>query len=72
MSITKDLIKQKNQTKKILSKAKTEKPILVEKGLVDFLNEIKKGEITIEQAKDSQEDFNKYLKTIRSGNKTKK
>ena len=29
-----------------------------------------KGEITIEQAKDSQEDFNKSLKTIRRGNKT--
>ena len=42
------------------------------KGPVDFLNEIKKGEITIEQAKDSQEDFNNYLKTIRRGNKTKK
>ena len=37
-----------------------------------FSNEIKKGEITIEQAKDSQEDFNNYLKTIRTGNKTKK
>ena len=24
----------------------------------DFLNKIKKGDITIEQAKDSQEDFN--------------
>ena len=42
------------------------------KGPVDFLNEIRKGEITMEQAKDSQEDFNNYLKTIRRGNKTKK
>ena len=41
------------------------------KGPVDFLNEIKKGEMTIEQAKASQEDFNNYLKTIRRGNKTK-
>ena len=41
------------------------------KGLVDFLNEIKKGEITTEEAKASQEDFNNYLKTIRRGNKTK-
>ena len=32
----------------------------------------KKIIITIEQAKDSQEDFNNYLKTIRRGNKTKK
>ena len=35
-----------------------------------FLNEIKKGEITIEQAKDSQEDFNTYLETIQRENKT--
>ena len=43
----------------------------MKKGPIDFLNEIKKGEITIEQAKASQEDFNNYLKTIRRGNKTK-
>ena len=41
------------------------------KGPVDFLNEIMKGEMTLEQAKHSQEDFNNYLKTIRRGNKTK-
>ena len=41
------------------------------KGPVDFLNEIKKGEITIEQAKASQEDFNNYLKTIRREKKIK-
>ena len=41
------------------------------KGSVDFLNGIKKGEITIEQAKASQEHFNNYLKTIRRENKTK-
>ena len=35
------------------------------KGLLDFLNEIKKSEITIEQSKASQEDFNNSLKTIR-------
>ena len=46
--------------------------IFVQKrGPVDFLNEIKKGEITVEQGKDSQEDFNNYLKQWR-GNKTKK
>ena len=44
----------------------------LEKGPVDFLNEIKTGETTTEQVKDSQEDFNNYLKTIRRGNKTKK
>ena len=44
----------------------------LEKGPVDFLNEIKTGETTTEQVKDSQEGFNNYLKTIRRGNKTKK
>ena len=42
------------------------------KGPVYFLKEIKKSEITIEQAKDSLENFNNYLKTIQRGNKTKK
>ena len=46
--------------------------LIKRKGPADYLNEIKKGEITIEQTKDSQEDFNNYLKTIRRGNKTKK
>ena len=36
-----------------------------------FLNKIKKGEITIKEAKESQKDFNKYLKIIRKGNKNK-
>ena len=40
------------------------------KGPAYFFNEIKKGEITIQQAKASQEDFNNYLKTIRRGSKT--
>ena len=40
--------------------------------LITFLNNIKSGEITIEEAKESQEDFNKYLKKIRRGNETKK
>ena len=43
----------------------------MKKGPVDFLNQIRKGEITIEQAKDSQEDFDNYLKAIRRGNKNK-
>ena len=38
---------------------------------VDFLNEIKNGEITMEQAKASLVDFNNYLKTIRRGKKLK-
>ena len=35
-----------------------------------FLNKIQKRKITIEEAKESQKDFDKYLKTIRKGNKT--
>ena len=35
-----------------------------------FLNKIQKRRITIEEAKESQKDFDKYLKTIRKGNKT--
>ena len=35
-----------------------------------FLNKIKKGEITIEEAKESQKDFINYLHMIRKGNKT--
>ena len=34
-----------------------------------FLNKIEKGETTIEEEKESQKDFNKYLKMIRKGNK---
>ena len=34
-----------------------------------FLNKIRKGKITIEEAKESQKDFNNYLKKIRGGNK---
>ena len=70
--MTKALIKQKNQTKKIyydnlifITKSKNRKTNFNrKKGSVDFLNEIKKGEITIEKARDSQEDFNNYRKTI--------
>ena len=39
---------------------------------ITFLNNIKSGEIAIEEAKQSQEDFNKYLKKIRRGNTTEK
>ena len=34
-----------------------------------FLSKSKKGEITIEEAKESQKDFINYLKVIRKGNK---
>ena len=40
--------------------------------LLPFLTKIKKDKITMEQAKGSQEDFNKYLKTIRRGKTTEK
>ena len=36
---------------------------------VTFLNKIKKGEITVEEARESQKDFDKYLKIVRKGNK---
>ena len=41
----------------------TEDPIL-------FLNDIKEGKISIEQAKNMQEEYKKYLNKIRKGNKT--
>ena len=44
---------------------KSEDPIL-------FLNDIKKGKISIEEAKNLQQDYEKYLNTIRKGNKTAK
>ena len=37
---------------------------------ITFPNDIKTIKITIEEAKASQEDFNKYLKMIRKRNKT--
>ena len=36
---------------------------------ITFLNDIKTGRITIKETKDLQEDFIKYLKKIRRGNK---
>ena len=35
-----------------------------------FLNKIKKGKISIEEAKNLQQDYEKYLKEIRKGNKS--
>ena len=71
------LIKQKNYVKKIddnnlvfttLSTGKTT-DFSKKNDPFTFLNKIKKGEITIEEAKESQKDFNKHLKMIRRGNK---
>ena len=38
-------------------------------GPFTLLNKIKKGEIIIEEAKESQKHFDKYLKIVRKGNK---
>ena len=35
-----------------------------------FLNDIKKGKLSLEEAKNSQRDYEKYLKEIRKGNKS--
>ena len=35
-----------------------------------FLNNIKKGKISLEEAKNLQQDYEKYLKEIRKGNKS--
>ena len=34
-----------------------------------FLNDIKKGKISLEEAKNLQQDYGNYLKEIRKGNK---
>ena len=40
------------------------------KDLITFLNDIRKGKITIQEAKDKQENYYNYLKKIRKGNKS--
>ena len=35
-----------------------------------FLDDIKKGKISLKEAKDQQENYYKYLNTIRKGKKT--
>ena len=35
-----------------------------------FLNDIKKGKISLEEVKNLQQDYEKYLKEIRKGNKS--
>ena len=40
------------------------------KSLLTLLDEIKKGEITLEEAKNYQKHYLDYLKTIRKGNKS--
>ena len=38
--------------------------------LVLFLNDIKKGKISLEEAKNLKQDYEEYLKEIRKGNKS--
>ena len=40
-----------------------------EKYLISLLNAIKKGEMSLDEAKNRQKDYLKYLNTIRKGNK---
>ena len=40
------------------------------KGPITFLNDIKEGKISIQEAKDKQENYYNYLKKIRKGNKS--
>ena len=37
-----------------------------------FLDSIKKREMSIEEARQKQEEFNRYLKKVRTGNKSEK
>ena len=37
---------------------------------ITFLNDIKKGKISIQEAKDKQENYYNFLKKIRKGNKS--
>ena len=39
------------------------------KDLIVLLNDIKKGKISLEKAKEKQKDYYNYLNTIRRGNK---
>ena len=61
----------KDDLKPVVNSTGNETNLSRAKDPITFLNKIKSGEITIEETKESQEDFNKYLKKIR-GNKTKK
>ena len=39
------------------------------KDTITFLNDIKEGKISIQEAKDQQQNYYNYLNTIRKGNK---
>ena len=42
------------------------------KGLITFLNNTRHDNLTLEQAQNEQVAFNRYLKSIRIGNKSKR
>ena len=56
--------------KPIISSSGTETNFSELKVPVAFLDSIRKSEISIEEARHKQEEFNRYLKKIRSGNKS--
>ena len=66
-----ELIKKKKDNNLVFTTLSTEKTTTFSKkdDSLTFHNKIKKGKITIEEAKESQKDFNNYLKKIRRGNK---
>ena len=43
---------------------------LINQKILCFLNDIKKGKISLEEAKNLQQDYEEYLKEIRKGNKS--
>ena len=66
-----ELIKKKKDNNLVFTTLSTEKTTTFSKkdDSLTFHNKIKKSKITIEEAKESQKDFNNYLKKIRRGNK---
>ena len=63
-----DDIDYNNLNYKVMSSGKEYKFYRLKDPLV-FLNDIKQGKISIQEAKNTQKDYNKYLNLIRRGNK---
>ena len=63
-----DDIDYNNLNYKVMSSGKEYKFDRLKDPLV-FLNDIKQGKISIQEAKNTQKDYNKYLNLIRRGNK---
>ena len=53
----------------LFSSSDTEYKFSIEKDPISLLNAIKKGEMSLEEAKNRQKDYLKYLNIIRKGNK---